>query len=652
MSAEGVNQPVKDVSAEVDDASLAAASGSSPVNPRQDAVERLLDSRQQAARLTEGQWASLTAHVVDAALSSDDGTLEVAFTGLQWMAADLRRQERNGGGDDPESAFEQGRTRGVLDIARWHLRRSVTAAAPSIPRGGLVARMLLEIASWPGRRNHELGVRLGVDETQISRAGRHLRGSGLATVQRVGRENAWFVTPRGASCLRLMGLQVEPHIEVADQVPVSEAAEPGAQGAGELGAARPAEAVPEHVAEDAVPVVLSNILGREPHDQHTVQEETGLPEVTVAQAVDFLVNRGYVVREPQRPGGPALLRVNEGQYRAIGISIGLDNVVGVLANLRARDIRHITRHLDTSRVDDVVQAIREISDQLLSPNSAQRNDVIGLGVNLPGHVDPRRGVVVWSPLGPGEEWNDVPLARQVQAETGLPVTVENDVNSLALHEKYFGEGQGVVDFAVVFVTPDGEGVGSGLVVDGTLVHGSTGSAGEIGHAPLGDEARLCRCSNYGCLEAVVAFSAMRDKFAETGRTAPASLAEAAEWVADGDPFATQVFAEAGSAFGSGVATVLSMLDPDMAVLSGPTELIDIDGTVPSAAAFTGAARSRISRHAFGRSGMHTRIVTKQLTGAYAAQGAAAALLLRTLYEPREIPVAMPMPRGELAPAAG
>ncbi|MGY2064360.1 ROK family protein [Blastococcus sp. SYSU DS0619] len=580
--------------------------GAAQPSPRQQALERLLDEREHARSLTEGQWSILTAHVVDAALSGDDPTLEAAYTGLQWMAAELGRRGSDDG-EPIESALEKGRVKGVLDIVRWHLRRSVTAAAPALPPEGLAARMLRSIAQRPGSRNQEIARSLAVDETQVSRAGRHLRASTLATVQRVGRENAWYVTPRGLACLRLVGTDVERDDSLST---------------GELPAKEYAQ-------------VLTNILESEPGDEAEVQRGTGLPHVTVAQALDFLVTHGYVVKEPERPGGPPSLRVNERQYGAIGVSVAQGVVVGVLADLRARDLATASRAVDTTNVEDVVASINQLCRELLSGESVDTREVIGLGVNLPGHVDPRRGVVLYSPLGPSGEWTDVDLASRLVNETKLPTTVENDVNALALHEKYFGEGQGLCDFAVVFVTPDGEGVGSGLVVGGSLVHGSTGSAGEIGHAPLGDGSRQCRCSNYGCLEATVGFSSMKARLSEAGVQVPAGLAEVSMRASDGDAQVRDAFAEAGSAFGRGVATILSTLDPELAILSGPRELIDIDGTVPSATAFTRAAREAIRRHSFGRTASHCQLVTKRLTGEYAARGAASALLLGRLYESSE-----------------
>jgi hypothetical protein len=186
------------------------------------ALEELLDARERTSSLDEGQWAVLTAHVVDASLSNDDLTLEAAYAGLQWMSAQLELDHRG----SIEAAHERGRVRGVLDVLRWHLRRSVSAAAPAIPRDGLAARMLQLIAQDPGSRNQKIALGLGVDQTQVSRVGRHLRESSLASIRKAGRENAWYVTPKGVACLQAIGVDSELRVEPVGESEWARAVEP------------------------------------------------------------------------------------------------------------------------------------------------------------------------------------------------------------------------------------------------------------------------------------------------------------------------------------------------------------------------------------------------------------------------------------------
>ncbi|TCM34419.1 ROK family protein [Kribbella sp. VKM Ac-2568] len=609
------------------------AAGDRATPGRLAALEKLLDEREPASVLTEGQWAALTGYVVDAALSNDEAVLQTAYRGLQWMSAQLEAAVSAA----VDETLERGRIRGVLDILRWHLRRSVSAAAPTLPHNGLAARVLQFVAQNPGCRNQGIASAMAVDETQVSRVGRVLRGPSLVSVRRVGRENAWYVTPRGQACLRAMGVDSEIHVEGAETAGISLAPADLETTAEQANSSAAPEVDPssERALSDAAGVILTSILVNEARGADDLQGSTGLPQVNVAQAIEYLLTRGYVVQELERSG--LMLRVNDRQHRAIGVSIREGEITGALVNLRAHDVRQVSQSVDVADIPQLIEAVSHVCRTLIRAEAVDPADIVGLGVNLPGHIDSRLGKVVYTPISSAPGWRGLQLAAELSAATGLPTAVENDVNALALHEKYFGAGQGLSDFAVVFVTADGEGVGSGLVVGGSLVHGSTGIAGEIGHAPIGDMDRLCRCSNYGCLEASVGFSAMRDKFARGGSLVPSDLSEASILARDGDAFAVKVFAEAGEAFGRGVTTVLNTLDPELLILSGPGEIIEVGAGVASAMAFTDAARVALGKNAFSTSGAHCRVETKLLTGNYAARGAASALLMRRLYRPANAP---------------
>ena len=232
--------------------------------------------------------------------------------------------------------------------------------------------------------------------------------------------------------------------------------------------------------------VLTSILMNEPRTADLVQETTGLPQTSVAEAIEFLLTHGYVVKDPDRSGAPPLLRVNDDRHRAIGVSIREGEITGALVNLRARTVRHATVTVDVTDVPRLVDKVAWVCQELMRDEAVDPGNIVGLGVNLPGHIDSRLGRVVYTPLSRSSQWTGLQLGSALSTAMKLPTTVENDVNALALYEMYFGDGQGQTDFAVVFVTSEGEGVGSGLVIDGSLVHGSSGSAGEIGHAPIGD----------------------------------------------------------------------------------------------------------------------------------------------------------------------
>src|SRR5690606_34277441 len=136
-----------------------------------------------------------------------------------------------------------------------------------------------------------------------------------------------------------------------------------------------------------------------------------------------------------------------------------------------------------------------------------------------------------------------PIGPTLRRMLGLPVLVENNVNALAMAERLFGIGRNHATFLTLTI---GTGVGAGLVMDGVVLRGGSGGAGEIGHVPVIAGGFLCSCGNHGCLETVVGQAALERRAREAGiipsRAGIAALTRAAD---DGDARAQAIFSEAG-----------------------------------------------------------------------------------------------------------
>lgn len=320
------------------------------------------------------------------------------------------------------------------------------------------------------------------------------------------------------------------------------------------------------VNEDKVTRVYVTILTKGPISQKKVAKQTGLSQGTVAKAVGVLrarnaiVNLGEVASE--RPGRrESLLAIAEANAPSfVGVSIYAKSVgrkarrqcrvMGVLTTIRGEERSVLDwRRLTDASPEGVVRGIAELVESLAAQSAG---DVAGVGVELGGHVRSDTGTVVHSP---NLDWSDVPLRELVEASTGLPATVENDVNALALRERWFGEAS--EDFAMVLV---GDGVGGALVVGGGVVHGAHGGAGEIGHIEIEPGGRLCRCGKRGHVESYAGFDGMLAAARERGCTAK-SVAALAEQAKDGDMVACDVLATAGVAVGKGIVAIRTLFDP-------------------------------------------------------------------------------------------
>lgn len=181
--------------------------------------------------------------------------------------------------------------------------------------------------------------------------------------------------------------------------------------------------------------------------------------------------------------------------------------------------------------------VRACGDALEAARAAAPTDVAsalaGVGVSAPGPVDPWAGTLVEPPnLGPG--MRDLPIAAELEARLGLPTFLERDTNVAALGEQAFGAARGVADFLYLTVST---GIGGSIVVDGRLLLGPDGMAGELGHVPVELDGPACGCGATGHLEAVASGRALaRDArtAAETGRSpflVARAAAQAAAWAA-------------------------------------------------------------------------------------------------------------------------
>ncbi len=153
----------------------------------------------------------------------------------------------------------------------------------------------------------------------------------------------------------------------------------------------------------------------------------------------------------------------------------------------------------TGDYSSVMQAMANLAIRL-----AQEEKVVlsGIGIGCPGTVDSKRGVILYSNnLG----WKEVPLAKDIQALTGVPVALTNDANAAALGEYAYGAGKNYQDMILITL---GTGVGSGIVIDGKLFEGNKGAGAELGHSVIRMNGEKCTCGRKGCLEAYASASAL------------------------------------------------------------------------------------------------------------------------------------------------
>lgn len=225
-------------------------------------------------------------------------------------------------------------------------------------------------------------------------------------------------------------------------------------------------------------------------------------------------------------------------------------------------VRHTERHA-TGRERGPQAVLGTILDVAagLAATAAERGwQPVAAGVVVPGIVNEADGIATYSA---NVGFRDVPLRREVNARTGLPVAVGHDVRASGLAEARLGAGRGRRH---VLVVPIGTGIAAAHVVDGTVMAGAHGAAGEIGHIVVRPDGPICGCGLRGCLEAVASASAVERRYAELAGS-PATAAQVAGRLGT-DPHADQVWAETVDALADGLLTGQALYDPELVVIGG------------------------------------------------------------------------------------
>jgi len=222
--------------------------------------------------------------------------------------------------------------------------------------------------------------------------------------------------------------------------------------------------------------------------------------------------------------------------------------------------------------------LQAVADAIDSLTSSLPGGIHSIGICAPGPLDPKSGVVLNPPNLPC--WRNFPLAEKVRSRYHVPVRVDNDANAAALAETRWGAARG---FRYVFYATIGTGIGSGIVFDGRIYHGSTGSAGEGGHVSIDYRGPVCNCGKRGCIEILAAGPAIgaRARTRLSSKSSRSLILELAkgdvsavtsELVGQaytaGDPVAREVLQETVEILTPWLGNIVDLLDPDVLVMGG------------------------------------------------------------------------------------
>lgn len=256
--------------------------------------------------------------------------------------------------------------------------------------------------------------------------------------------------------------------------------------------------------------------------------------------------------------------------QAVGIDVGGTKTASLRLDesgrILDRDVRSTPAEDQVAILGAMVSSARAVMDPAVAT----------IGIAAAGLVGSDTGVLRFAP---NLAWRDVPLAAHLAEAMGVPATADNDNTAAAWGEFRAGAGRAVRDLLFVGV---GTGIGGGIVIDGSLVRGSNGFAGEIGHIVVEPDGPRCGCGNRGCWEQVASGSAITRAGRSAVRRHPYSgLVERSngdpaavtgsmvtEAARAGDTVACGILVEAGNRLGQGIAALVNVLDPGLVIVGG------------------------------------------------------------------------------------
>lgn len=309
-----------------------------------------------------------------------------------------------------------------------------------------------------------------------------------------------------------------------------------------------------------------------------IAQNTGLTFPAVSKLMKELMEAGIVKvkGEGESSGGrkPLLYELDAEALYVLAADISVEQIRVALMNFDMTWVSdRVVEAPGSGKAEDYVKTLAAEARNLIQESKVAEERILGMGVSVPGPVDASEGVVHDPPNLP--HWKVVPLKQTLEQELHMLVKVEKDANCAALGEKWFGAGQDAEQLVYVFV---GEGIGGGVILEGSLYRGHSFGAGEIGHGTVDLDGPRCNCGNYGCLEALASGLAVVRRVQEELRRGSESpfypspedvtFARVLQAIHQRDKLTERLFEEASRLLGIGLGGVVHTLYPQKVILGG------------------------------------------------------------------------------------
>ncbi len=365
-------------------------------------------------------------------------------------------------------------------------------------------------------------------------------------------------------------------------------------------------------------------------------QKLGMTRAAISIIVSDLLDLGLVRESAHQtlPNGgrpPRLLEINPEYGKVIGIDLGASHVNVLITNVAAQILYEQEVPIDIAEgPQKILDKVDELVQQGIRQSGVRWDTILAIGLGVPGPIDSASGMVISPPIMPG--WDRYPIRAVLEERWRVPVSLNNDAELGAIGEWAFGAGRGERFLAYIKA---GSGIGAGLLLDGKIYRGATGSAGEIGHLTIDENGPQCTCGNYGCVEAYAGGKAIaraaREAVQKGLRTQLSTLPieaitalEVANAARRGDFLAQQIIERAGEHLGIAIAGVVNLFNPSVIIIGG--------GVAQIGDLYLEPVRRAVQKRSLSASARAVRITTALLGRRSSAMGAVVQAISLALHQ--------------------
>lgn len=331
--------------------------------------------------------------------------------------------------------------------------------------------------------------------------------------------------------------------------------------------------------QDLNRTLLLNLLRREGVcSRATLSHLSGLKQATVTNIVNDFI-RWRIVKETGSMAGSKGRRaigicINEDTYAVVGVRIARLNYSVGLFSLAGNVMKLVRKEVSLGQIAEVT--FSQIREDIRKMISSCGYEVLAIGIALPGpySYNRKRIEIMTGVLG----WADIAIEDELEKDFSIPVFIEQDANAAAMAQFWYGrqEDDSSADNVLVYVAA-GQGVGAGIVINGKLLKGNIGTAGEIGHTTVDIHGPRCSCGNYGCLENLCSSIAFTKAVnLKLHSEMPLSLEKITKLVRKGDETAVSEYKKCCEFLSVGVINLINSFNPTRVIIGDEMAHIEPD----------------------------------------------------------------------------